>query len=507
MKQYEMFELTFQGEEPEGSYVDVNLTANFTQNGETIKVKGFFSGNGTYKVRYYPVTTGDCHYTVKGVVNAEGDEVCGESLEGVHGMVKADNNHFCYEDNTWYYPFGTTVYALIHQDKALIDQTMETLKTAPFNKIRICMFPKSFEYNQNEPDYYAFEKKGELQWDVNKPCFAFWDSLEERIWQLNEMGIQCDLILFHPYDRWGFSKLTKEDNLVYLDYVTRRLSAFPIIWWSLANEYDLMENSKEEWEAMTDFIHAHDPYGHLLSNHYCFRSWDFNNKDTTHVCLQIKSVDKISDVIEKYQKPLMVDECCYEGNISYEWGNISAFELVNRFWKTCVQGGYCTHGETYLSEDDIIWWSKGGVLKGESPKRITFLKNIMEALPGPLSFVPTGFTKEIYKKYKLTPISDLPDDAFIKGLFSATWEEVDAAMASGKQFLGCYEDMAYLLYYDRHCTSIGALDLPMNGNYNVEVIDVWEMTRTPVLQGVNGQVKIKLPGKEGVAVLALKVSE
>ncbi len=44
-------------------------------------------------------------------------------------------------------------------------------------------------------------------------------------------------------------------------------------------------------------------------------------------------------------------------------GNLSAFEMVNRFWKIMCFGGYATHGETYMekmSDDQILWWSKGG---------------------------------------------------------------------------------------------------------------------------------------------------
>ena len=78
-----------------------------------------------------------------------------------HGMVRAEGTHFRYEDGTWFYPFGTTVYALIHQPESLIDQTMATLARAPFNKVRMCIFPKDFDYNKNEPEFFAFEKDGE----------------------------------------------------------------------------------------------------------------------------------------------------------------------------------------------------------------------------------------------------------------------------------------------------------------------------------------------------------
>ena len=38
-------------------------------------------------------------------------------------------------------------------------------------------------------------------------------------------------------------------------------------------------------------------------------------------------------------------------------------------------------GETYLSDDDVLWWAKGGKLKGKSPERIAFLRELMESLP------------------------------------------------------------------------------------------------------------------------------
>lgn len=44
-------------------------------------------------------------------------------------------------------------------------------------------------------------------------------------------------------------------------------------------------------------------------------------------------------------------------------GNISGFEMVKRFWKGCIQGAYVTHGETFFSEDEILWWLRGGILE------------------------------------------------------------------------------------------------------------------------------------------------
>lgn len=206
-----------------------------------------------------------------------------------HGIVRAVDTHFEYEDGTIYYPFGTTVYALLYQEMGVYEQTMNTLQNAPFNKIRFCIFPKHYEWNYNEPSFFPFERDGR-RWDTKHPCEAYWKFLEETIVRLDDMGIQADLILFHPYDRWGFSKLTKEEAINYLDYAVRRLSKYQNIWWSLANEYDLLEYEKKDWECFAAFIRKNDIYKHLLSNHNAVHFWDFSNPDTTHVCLQTENV-------------------------------------------------------------------------------------------------------------------------------------------------------------------------------------------------------------------------
>lgn len=519
MKQYEMIELEIRSDEPAKEQVSVNLEAVF-QNSEAgqIVVKGFYVGNQCYKVRFYPSHQGNWTYELRGEVLRQNGDKCSEqkmnqySGEFVceenpkkHGIVHPDATHFRYEDDSFYYPFGTTVYGLVHQEQSLINQTMESLRQSPFNKIRICVFPKDFDYNKNDPEYYAFEKDEDGKWDVNRPCFEFWNRLEQRIAELDQMDIQCDLILFHPYDRWGFAKLTREEGLTYLDYTVRRLAAYPNIWWSLANEFDLMAYNKEDWECFADFIHSNDPYGHLLSNHHMMRAWDFNNKDTTHICVQVKDVDEMSRLISQYQKPLMVDECCYEGNLPYEWGNIAGFEMVNRFWKTCMQGGYCTHGETFLSDEDIIWWSKGGVLKGESPARIRFLRVLMESLPGPIDYNGFDLTKEMMEAMKAnppeemagSPMANLPDDI--------TWEEIKNLFLPGKIFTGHCGEEVYLAYYGRHCVAEGELQLSESHSYDIEVIDVWEMTREKVQENVTGAVKVALPSKEGIAILATQI--
>ena len=85
--------------------------------------------------------------------------------------------------------------------------------------------------------------------------------------------------------------------------------------------------------------------------------------------------------LETYRKPVLVDECGYEGDINMAWGDLSAEELVLRFWMGFTCGAAVGHGETYLNEREELWWSKGGDLRGESVARIAFLRQILEQMP------------------------------------------------------------------------------------------------------------------------------
>jgi hypothetical protein len=507
-----MCELQFKGENLENSgkpWSEASPLAELECGGVKQKVKGFYAGKGIYKVRFLPNIAGRWNYKVSGCIEESGF-VDVEEANGGKGIVHAKECHFCNEDGSTFHPFGTTVYALIHQEPELVKETMESLGGSPFNKVRFCVFPKHYDFNLNEPLYYAFAKKEDGKWDVTRPCFDFWDLLDNTILQLEKMGIQADLILFHPYDRWGFSEMPMEDNIIYLDYLLRRLSAMPNVWWSLSNEYDLCEaKTINDWEKIECYVADNDSYHHLISNHNCFAFWDHSRKNITHASLQTKMLTRISEWRRKYKKPIVVDECCYEGNIRHFWGSISAQEMTYRFWRVVTTGGYCTHGETFLDpERGVLWWSRGGKLKGESPKRIRFLRDIVEALPEPIE----------------------PIDTIVSDIYNASDEEIDKMCAENQQihrhvvesirrlgndgigFIGaeyeynghCGED-AYLRFYDRRTCSEDILELPEKYAYKVELIDTWEMTRTVLVEKARGKTDIKLPAKEGMAVLATRI--
>lgn len=513
MRQYEIFELEFIAATPQISYTNVDLLAKFDTPDGTIMVRGFYAGNNKYKIRFLPQRAGHYTWSVSGVIHAEGEADCAPHVSERRGIVRVDGTHFRFENGSWFWPFGTTVYALLHQKQELVEQTMETLSHAPFNKIRFCVFPKHYDYNHNEPELFPFERDGD-GWNVDHPVPAFWDHLELRLLQLDEMGIQADLILFHPYDCWGFAQLSKDQCLTYLDYAVRRLAAFPNLWWSLANEYDLMDSFPTDWWAeFAAFLNKNDKFGHLLSNHNCMAYWDFDNPHTTHCCIQDSRVGEVGHLLERYKKPVIFDECCYEGTIPYDWGNISPFEMVHRFWMVVTAGGYCTHGETYLTDEEVLWWGKGGVLHGESPRRIEFLRQIMESLPGPVEHIsgPMDLSQEKISQIKAHPefLDTLPADfrRFAKGIIEQPPEWIAEFQNRCREPMGHYQTEYYIKYLGKHCTCMTELDLPETQCYRIEVIDIWEMTRTEVSGATSGKVTVKLPGKEGIAVLATAIKK
>ena len=349
--------------------------------------------------------------------------------------------------------------------------------------------------------------------------FRFWDSFEEKLIRLGKMGIQVDLILFHPYDRWNFSTLSQADNLTYLDYLTRRFAAFPHIWWSMANEYDLCgAKSLEDWEEIEKAIAAGDPYHHLLSNHNCFPLYDFSHEDITHCSCQLRTMNMVPELQKKYQKPVLYDECVYEGNLPQTWGSISAAEMVNRFWKVTATGGYCTHGEVFLDPDEtnldeaVLWWAKGGKLKGQSPERIAFLKNLMEEIGKPLSPNLTGFGKILAEAGSMNEaqieqaVSGLPTGIqnLMRAAFSMDPVNLTRHVDAEYDFSGkTDDDSVFLSYYGTDCHALVEIDLPADKTFAIEIIDAWNMTREKVMEGVSGHVRVKLPGREYMAVLAV----
>lgn len=498
-----IFELAMEGPADGNPFTEHWIRGVFKGSRETVACDGFYDGEGIYRIRFMPSFEGNYTFEIMADFAEEltGDFVVLPPEKRNHGPVRVANTwHFEYEDGTPYYCVGTTCYVWELQTDELIEETLRSLEKGAFNKIRMCVFPKHYAYNLHEPRSYPYEgspvdSKGITQdnfseytgrtegnhWDFTRFHVPYFQHLEKCIAKLEKLGIEADLILMHPYDRWGFSSMKPEEDDLYIRYMAARLSAFHNVWWSLANEYDLMPAKRsEDWERFAAILCEKDPYRHLKSIHNCGKHYEYRRPWVTHCSVQRTDLYKSGEMVEdwriKYGKPVVMDEMGYEGDIQYGWGNLTGEEMLRRCWEAVCRGGYPGHGETYLNDRNILWWSHGGALHGESHKRMEFLLEIMRQTPG----------------RGLMPCHREWDE------ICATAQEPASQDAEGRDY--------YLFYYSFMRPSFREFYFDEASKWEVHVLDTW--SALSVRRGIySGHFRIELPAKPYMAIQIRRVLE
>ena len=467
---HERVELVLHGPDHGNPFIDVELTAHLTLGDRQVRVGGFYDGGGIYRLRWLPDLEGQWHLrTSSNARSLDGVELDLEVVAapvGIRGPVRvADDFHFAHADGTRFHPFGTTLYAWWHQPEDVRRRTLASLARTSFTKARVCVFPKSFLFNREEPEVMPYVRSEDGTWDLATFDPEFFRRLERGVEQLAAVGVQTDLILFHAYDRWGFSEMPAWADEHYVRYVVRRLAAHESVWWSLANEYDLVRaKTTEDWERIAQVIGEEDHADHLTSIHNCYEHYDHTRPWITHASVQLvdayRTAEDTDDMRERWGKPVVFDECGYEGDLEHGWGNITGQELVRRAWEGALRGGYVNHGETYLNETEELWWSKGGELVGSSPERFAFLRSVIAELPGG----------------RLDPVT-------------SNW---DAPWAAAGDVLVTYLGFAQ----PRYRTIIR----PPGTRYTVDIIDTWAMTVERLPREFEGAFRVELPGRQWIAL-------
>jgi hypothetical protein len=497
VEQWGIFEITLAGPTNGNPFVDVNLSARFTQDTNSVEVAGFYDGDGVYRIRFMPEQQGRWRYKTK----SNRQQLNGKTSEFTvtppsannHGPVRVTNTyHFAYADGTPYRPIGTTSYNWWHMADPLEEQTLATLTASPFNKIRSCVFPKHEPGKTNELALYPFAGTPPQDWDYSRFDPKFFQHLEKRVGDLRDLGVEADVILFDPYDkgRWGFDRMPPAVDDRYVRYLVSRLAAYRNVWWSLSNEYDFNKNKTEaDWDRLFQVVAAADPYGHLRSIHNGFLIYNHTKPWVTHASIQngsaVEDPGRAELYRDVYRKPVIYDEIKYEGNIWKRWGNLSAQEMVFRFWNAAVAGTYATHGETITNASGLLWTSEGGRLYGQSPVRLAFLRQVLA--DGPVE----------------------GNDPIDK------WQEVN---------LGGQQGEYYLIYFGKEQPTNWFFELPKpklgdGMKFKAEILDTWNMAVTPVpdvftlrkkdnyTYGDAQSRSIALPGRQWMALRIRRVEE
>ena len=480
-EQWGLFEIALQGPSTGNPFQDVTLTAAFTQEHRTVQVKGFYDGDGTYRIRFMPDSTGPWSYTTLSsapeLSGKSGRLTCTPPTPGNHGPVTtAHGYHFAHADGTSYFPFGTTTYAYLFTSDADAAESLTGMKPY-FNKTRACVLPKPLGHG---PQILPFpvsgadaQGKGGIN-DYTRFNPAYFQLLEKRLLELQSANIQADLILFHPYDAWGYKAMPNNVDDFYLRYAIARLSAYRNVWWSIANEYDLVKAKvMSDWDRFFRITQTEDPYSHLRSIHHSHTIYDHSKPWCTHASLQSYDFEKSAERRAAWNKPIVYDEIQYEGDVDRRWGNLSADEMVRRFWLATVYGVYASHGEVFTSVDEggdpvhESSWSDAGRLRGQSAPRIKFLHDLI-AKSG-----TTGLTE--------------PDVAYY--LNAGTPNEL------------------YLWFFDYHRPARYDFPLPITANFEATIIDPMAMTATKLPGTFTGKSRIPLPNRPFQAILFRKLSD
>jgi hypothetical protein len=481
VEQWGMFEVSLRGPAAGNPYKDVTLSAVFTLEHRSVKVTGFYDGEGSYTVRFMPDAVGRWTY----VTASSAAELAGQSgsltchaptTAGNHGPVgTAHQYHFQYADGAPYFPFGTTTYAYLFATEENAAASLAGMKAAKFNKTRVCVLPKPLSKGPQALPYPATgvgaDGKGGTS-DLTRFNPAYFQLLEKRILDLQRAGIEADLILFHPYDAWGYKSMKPAEDDFYLRYAIARLSAYRNVWWAMANEYDLVKaKTMTDWDRFFRITQAEDPYSHLRSIHHSRVIYDHSKPWCTHASLQSYDFERSAERRAAWNKPIVYDEIQYEGDVDRRWGNLSAEEMTRRFWLATVRGVYASHGEVFGTTDDEpnpqTTWSDAGKLRGESGARIAYLRALVERV------TKVGFN-EMEGAYYLSA-------------------------ADG--------DQTVLYYFDVHRPARYDFPLPATGNYKATLIDPFKMTATAVPGLHTGKSRVMLASKPYMAVLFEKVSE
>ena len=480
VEQWGMFELPLHGPANGNPFKDVSLSAEFTLEHRTVKVKGFYDGDGTYRVRFMPDTPGLWTYvTASSAPELNGHKgrlTCTPAKAGNHGPVTtAHRFHFVHADGTPYFPFGTTTYAYLFTSEENAKNSLAGM-TGMFNKSRVCVLPKPLGQGAQIlpfPNSGAGPNGRGGTNDYTQFNPAYFQLLEKRILELQQAGVEADCILFHPYDAWGYKSMPNDVDDFYLRYVVARLSAFRNVWWAIANEYDLVKaKTMSDWDRFFRIVQAEDPYSHLRSIHHSQVIYDHSKPWCTHASLQSYDFEKSAERRAAWNKPIIYDEIQYEGDVERRWGNLSAEEMTRRFWLATVRGSYASHGEVFISDESgphahESSWSDAGRLRGESAPRIKFLHDIV-----------------------------------------ARATKVGLNESAVEYYLNASDgDQVFLWYFDYHRPARYEFPLPNTAEFEATMIDPFEMKESKLTGTFSGKSRVQLPNRPYQAIVFRKVAD
>lgn len=398
----EPIDLIFKSNAAPANPFTTQFSADFTgPKGIKLVLPGFYDGNNTWKIRFYPTATGKwsvlTHADVSDLDKQERTVYCYDANKNNqtpkanklsnqvsvfyksskdHGRLLVDpqnTRHFIYEDGTKWFPVGYEcdwLWALDMNDpkQPVINTFLDKIAASGFNMVLL----NAYAYDTNwlpgktaDDDYgpapqCAWEGTNQSP-DFSHFNLAYWQHYDRVIEALYQRGIVAH-IYFKVYTKrvnWPQNNSAEDD--LYFHWIIARYAAYPNIIWDLAKEAN-NEKSVPYKTGRLKFIRKEDSYHNLLTVHTdigTYNSGAYNGL-----------ADFRTDQFAKNHHAIMLENLARNAwpiiNVEsgYEYGPKgptdrtfpsaqSPEEVASRIWIIQMAGGYNAYYYTYTGWDVI----------------------------------------------------------------------------------------------------------------------------------------------------------
>lgn len=349
--------------------------------GKSISVPGFYDGDGIWKVRFSPLSTGLWKYTISSphilIEQPYGYIQCIENENvNIHGGLEINPEnpyHFEYEDGTKYFLLGyecNWLWALGFDDKNVqkVKEFIKQIKSYSFNHIFINLYAHDTSWcngvtsikDYGPPKHYLWEGTNENP-EFGYLNMAFFRNLDRVVKCLMEEGIIAHLY-FKAYNKkvnWPLKYSVEEE--LYFKYIASRYQAFSNIVWDFSKEA-FHETDKEYIKSRINLVKECDAYHRLFTIHddRYYSSNEKYNESIDFITLQQHSDFYTSILLERQKRkwPVLNAEFGYEpgplgsDDLTYQVGH-SPEEIIRRAYHIVMAGGYPGYYYTYTAWDVI----------------------------------------------------------------------------------------------------------------------------------------------------------
>ncbi len=404
-KKWEVVDIAFSLKKtPPGNPFDEVFGAMFTGPGKvSLKVPGFYNGNGEWVLRFSPTETGIWQFrtysSVGGLSGLKGIVAAGNAAPGRHGAVTVDPaspRHFAYEDGTPYFALAFELdwlFALDHGNPEGLPKTRQIMghvKENGFNQVVMNIYAYDVNWKTGKaPDQYEFRRPGYCPFGGTNenPDFSvlntgFFQHLDRVVHLLDTEGIVAHAMIYVWNKNVNWPPMHSTADNRYFDHVIARYQAFTNIMWDVSKEaLDYGRCDIPYINERISRVRAQDAYKRLLSVHdyeYCSREAD----RVDFVSIQSWRSHLYPLMLDAYEKhdgkPVMnIEHGGYEEGpyLSFEGNYVNAETCLVRNYLCVFAGVYSAYYWQNTSWNTVIYdpFEEGQPF---SPPRFDYYKHL-----------------------------------------------------------------------------------------------------------------------------------